>query len=413
MPRERRIIADLGPDPAAGLDEVQGQNWQQDWLALDHNSQPFTSLAFLRALQQSGSVDAKSGWQAHHLALFESNELVAFAPTYLKAHSHGEFVFDWSWADAYQRNGLAYYPKLLTAVPYSPISGQRLLVKSGHPQADELRQELVEFALQQCEQLGLSSWHCNFVADVDLPALSQPVEGSAAPTGLLPRFDWQFHWHNQGFSSFEDFLRTLRSKKRKNMLRDRRLVRDAGIRFERLSGHELGEQELDFIFSCYQRTFLLHGNHPALNREFFDLLVRDMPEAVLAVIALRDDQPLAMSFFLQGGGRLYGRYWGCLEDLPGLHFETAYHQGIEHCIATGLQVFEPGAQGEHKISRGFSPVKTQSFHYIRDPRFSEAIARYLRQEAEWLQDYEQRLQEHLPFRRNDLHDPTDFPIELP
>jgi predicted N-acyltransferase len=376
---------------------------------LNHAGQPFLSLAFLRALQQSGSVDAASGWQAHHLALFENDELVAFAPTYLKTHSHGEFVFDWSWADAYQRHDLAYYPKLLTAVPYSPIGGSRLLVRSGHPQAAELRRELISFALQQIEQLGLSSWHCNFVAGEDLPALLEQANEAAGTGPLLPRFDWQFHWHNQGFGSFEDFLRTLRSKKRKNMLRDRRLVRDAGIRFRRLPGHELGDQEVDFIFACYQRTFLLHGNHPALNREFFAMLVQDMPEAVLAVFALRDEQPIAMSFFLQGGGRLYGRYWGCLEDLPGLHFETAYHQGIEHCIATGLQVFEPGAQGEHKISRGFSPVKTQSFHFIRDPRFSEAIARYLKQEAEWLQDYQQRLQAHLPFHRNN---PADIPIEL-
>lgn len=409
MPREARVIKDLGPGPTAGSGQTREPDWQKHWAALNHAGQPFLSLAFLRALHQSGSVDSSSGWQAHHLALFENDELVAFAPTYLKAHSHGEFVFDFSWADAYQRHGLAYYPKLLTAVPYSPISGGRLLVKTGHPQAAELRQELIAFALQQCEQFGFSSWHCNFVADEDLPALLEQSNDASDIGPLLPRFDWQFHWHNQGFGSFEDFLRTLRSKKRKNMLRDRRLVRDAGICFRRLSGHELDEQAVDFIFACYQRTFLLHGNHPALNREFFALLVRDMPEAVLAVFALRDEQPIAMSFFLQGGGRLYGRYWGCLEDLPGLHFETAYHQGIEHCIATGLQVFEPGAQGEHKISRGFSPVKTQSFHFICDPRFSEAIARFLKQEAEWLQDYQQRLQALLPFHRNN---PADIPIEL-
>lgn len=401
MQCEGRIITDLC------------QVNEQDWSLMDHGDQPFLALPFLRAMQLSASADTTTGWQAHHLALFENDQLVAFAPTYLKAHSHGEFVFDWSWADAYQRHGLAYYPKLLTAVPYSPITGSRLLVRTGHPQAAQLRQQLIEFALAQCEQLNLSSWHCNFAAGSDLDVL-QSQTGAAANAGqLLPRYDWQFHWQNQGFTSFAEFLATLRSKKRKNMLRDRRLVRDAGFQFRRLQGSELEPADIDFIFACYQRTFLLHGNHPALNREFFTLLIQTMPAAVVVVIAFRADQPIAMSFFLQGGGRLYGRYWGCLEDVPGLHFETAYHQGIEHCIANGLDVFEPGAQGEHKISRGFSPVKTHSFHYIRDPRFSEAISRYLKQEAEWMADYRQRLESHLPFRQEiQLEKATDPEVQL-
>ncbi len=390
MPSEGRIITDLC------------QLREQHWSLLDHGDQPFLALPFLQALQQSGSADAATGWQAHHLAIFENDELLAFAPTYLKAHSHGEFVFDWSWADAYQRHGLPYYPKLLTAIPYSPITGSRLLVRRDHPQAPQLRQALIELALQQCRQLQLSSWHCNFVTEQELPELRSKQDCELAQGRLLPRSDWQFHWHNQDFNSFAEFLATLRSKKRKNMLRDRRLVRDAGVSFQRLIGTELKDADLDFIFACYQRTFLLHGNHPALNREFFAHLLQHMPEAVMVVIANRDDRAIAMSFFLQGGGRLYGRYWGCLEELPGLHFETAYHQGIEHCIETGLQVFEPGAQGEHKISRGFSPVKTQSFHHICEPRFSEAIERYLQQEADWMSDYGQRLQDHLPFRQEEL-----------
>lgn len=395
MTCEGRIITDLLQiDPA-------------DWALLDHGDSPFLALPFLQALQQSGSADAATGWQAHHLALFENQSLVAFAPGYLKSHSHGEFVFDWSWADAYQRHGLPYYPKLLTAIPYSPVAGPRLLVRRGHPKAFQLRQQLREMALQQCRQLQLSSWHCNFVVTDELPALHEKTQCEVSKGRLLPRCDWQFHWQNQNFKSFEEFLATLRSKKRKNMLRDRRLVREAGISFQRLNGAELGDEQLDFIFACYQRTFLLHGNHPALNREFFARLLQHMPEAVMVVIASRDPQPIAMSFFLQGGGRLYGRYWGCLEELPGLHFETAYHQGIEHCIENGLQVFEPGAQGEHKISRGFSPVRTNSFHHICDPRFSAAIERYLQQEAAWMNDYGQRLQDHLPFRQED-----SLPLEI-
>ncbi len=389
MKGEGRIITDLGQLKLA------------DWALLDHGDSPFLALPFLQALQESGSANASTGWQAHHLAVFENDELVAFAPSYLKSHSHGEFVFDWSWADAYQRHGLPYYPKLLTAIPYSPITGPRLLVRRNHPQALQLRQQLVELALQQCRQMRLSSWHCNFVKADETPALHEKTACEVAEGRLLARCDWQFHWQNQGFKNFEEFLTTLRSKKRKNMLRDRRLVRDAGIRFQRLNGTELGVEQLEFIFACYQRTFLLHGNHPALNLEFFDRLLQRMPEAVMVVIAARDEQPVAMSFFLQGGGRLYGRYWGCLEDLPGLHFETAYHQGIEHCIETGLGVFEPGAQGEHKISRGFSPVRTSSFHHICDPRFSAAIEQYLQKEAEWMSDYGERLQDHLPFRQQD------------
>jgi len=389
MLREGRIITDLGQLDA------------KHWCLLDHGDHPFLALPFLLAMQQSGSANAETGWQPHHLGLFENDELVAFAPTYLKSHSHGEFVFDWSWADAYQRHGLPYYPKLLTAIPYSPITGSRLLVRRGHPQAEQLREELVALALQQCRLMQLSSWHCNFVAADELPALRRRVDCEIGEGRLLPREDWQFHWHNQGFKSFTEFLATLRSKKRKNMLRDRRLVREAGIRFQRLNGTELKATDLDFIYACYQRTFLLHGNHPALTREFFELLLQHMPAAVMVVIASRQDQPIAMSFFLQGGGKLYGRYWGCLEELPGLHFETAYHQGIEHCIESGLQVFEPGAQGEHKISRGFSPVQTHSFHHISDPRFSKAIENYLQQEAAWIRDYGQRLQEHLPFRQED------------
>ena len=406
MLREARIVTDLGTLP------------ENEFSQLDHAGNPFLALPLLRALEDSGSADAASGWLAHHLALFENDKLVAFAPTYQKAHSHGEFVFDWSWADAYQRHGRRYYPKLLTAIPYSPIPGPRLLVQQGHPQEDELRNELIALAMSQCQQLKLSSWHCNFIDDKAFEALAAapPLSPEAEPavsTGELPkvqksepkplellrRNDWQFHWHNQDFSSFTEFLGTLRSKKRKNMLRDRRLVRDAGIQFRRLQGSDIKPADLDFIFSCYQLTFLQHGNHPALTRQFFELILQDMPDALLAVIAMRGDERIAMALYLQGGGRLYGRYWGTMEEIPGLHFETAYHQGIEHCIETGLFAFEPGAQGEHKISRGFSPVKTQSTHLIRDPVFHDAIKRYLAQEADWMADYADKLDQRLPFRK--------------
>ncbi len=363
---------------------------QRAWDELDHADNPFVSFAFLAALESSGSVSAATGWQAHHLAVYEDERLLAFAPSYLKSHSHGEFVFDWAWADAYQRHGRAYYPKLLTAVPYSPVPGPRLLVRRDDPRGPALRRRLVQLALAECERLQLSSWHCNFVLEADAAALGHEP--------LLARTDWQFHWANRDYESFDEFLAQLRSKKRKNIKRDRRLVLEAGVRFEYRAGTNLSQGELEFVNTCYQATFLEHGNHPALNPAFFARLVHDLPDNVLVVLALRGDAPIAMSFCMVGGGRLYGRYWGCLESVPGLHFETCYHQGIEYCIAHGIAVFEPGAQGEHKISRGFIPVATRSFHYVRDAVFRKAIADYLQKELAWMEHYRQQLENLEPFR---------------
>lgn len=378
MSRSSRIVTSLA---AIG---------QREWEGLDHADNPFLSYPFLHALEASGSVCEETGWQPNHLCLYESDRLVAAAPTWLKSHSHGEFVFDWAWADAYQRHGLPYYPKLLTAVPYSPVPGPRLLVQRGRADAAVLREELVGLALAECERLGLSSWHCNFVAPNDEAALGHP--------GLLPRCDWQFHWFNRGYRSFDEFLSRLQGKKRKNMLRDRRLVQEAGVTLRHKSGAELSEADLDFIHACYEQTFLEYGNHPALNRAFFGRFAAEKPHALLAVIARREGRDMAMSLFLVGGGRLYGRYWGCLEHVPGLHFEAAYHQGIEYCIANGLAVFEPGAQGEHKISRGFEPVRTGSYHHVRHPVFRAAIGDFLQREKVSLDRYQEELALHSPYR---------------
>lgn len=363
---------------------------QLAWNELDHGDNPFVSFEFLCALELSGSVCAASGWQPHHLALYEDERLLAVAPSYLKSHSHGEFVFDWAWAEAYHRHGRDYYPKLLTAVPYSPVPGPRLLVRRTDPRGFTLRQQLVDLALAECERLQLSSWHCNFVLEPDAAALQREP--------LLARNDWQFHWTNRNYRDFDEFLGQLRSKKRKNIKRDRRLVHDAGVRFEYRSGAELSRHELEFVCACYQQTFLEHGNHPALNQAFFVRLVRDFPQNVLVVLALRGNESIAMSLCLVGGGRLYGRYWGCMETVPGLHFDTCYYQGIDYCISRGIAAFEPGAQGEHKISRGFIPVPTRSFHHVRDTIFRQAIADYLQKERDWMEQYRQHLEELEPFR---------------
>jgi predicted N-acyltransferase len=363
---------------------------QADWARLDHGDNPFVSHAFLAALESSGTIDARSGWTPQHLAVFEDDSLVACAPTYIKTNSHGEFVFDWAWADAYQRHGLPYYPKLLTAVPYSPVTGPRLLTRADHSARSGLRERLVESALELCEQRDFSSWHCNFTAEADRSALDL--------AGLLSRSDWQFHWRNDGYRDFEDYLGRLKSRKRKNIRRERRQVREAGIRFRWVTGDELTDRELEFIYACYVQTFRLYGNHPALTRKFFTDLAAGLGQGMRVALAERGTQAVAMSLFLVGGGRLYGRYWGSAEDLPGLHFEAAYYQGIEHCIAHGLDVFESGAQGEHKISRGFMPVRTRSFHHLREEVFRAAIAQYLDREQALLEEYREQVRQHDPYR---------------
>jgi predicted N-acyltransferase len=365
---------------------------ERDWNQLDHGDNPFLSHAFLNALEASASISANSGWQPHHLGLYQGERLVAFAPTYIKSHSHGEFVFDWAWAAAYQRHRLPYYPKLLTAIPYSPVTGPRLLVKTGHPDAGLLRQALVDLAIDECRTRDFSSWHCNFCNDTDAAVL--------ATDPLLARKGWQYHWFNQDYQSFDDFLAQLRSRKRKNIRRERRQVSESGIRFEWKSGAELSHRDHEFVYACYQNTFMAYGNHAALQAGFFRDIAEKMPGRVHVLLAKRDDRPIAMSFYLSGGGRLYGRYWGCMEEVPGLHFETAYYRGIEFCIEHGIRVFESGAQGEHKISRGFVPSATRSFHLVRNEAFRAAIAEFLDRENHGLDEYRAQLAAHDPFRRD-------------
>ena len=362
------------------------------WNRLDHGDNPFLSHAFLGGLESSGSVGPHSGWQPHHLALFEGDELAAIAPSYIKSHSHGEFVFDWAWADAYHRHGLQYYPKLLTGIPYSPVTGPRLLTRCGHPDPGILRRQLINFARDECDREDLSSWHVNFVADDDEQVLRD--------SPLLRRRDWQFHWRNDGYADFDDFLGRLRSRKRKNIRRERRQVNETKVQLRHITGDALQDDDLDFIHRCYLSTFRAYRNHPALNRDFFAHIATQLKEQLIVIEASRDGAPIAMALFLAGGGRLYGRYWGCEEDIPGLHFEVAYYQGIEYCIRHGLDVFESGAQGEHKISRGFLPTPTRSFHLIREEAFRSAISDYLLRENGWINEYREQLAPHDPYRRD-------------
>lgn len=381
MSFEARVITDFSQ-----VDQAQ-------WALLDHADNPFLAHAFLAGLEESGSIGPHAGWHPHHLAIYEGGELVAFAPTYAKDNSHGEFVFDWAWADAYQRNGVQYYPKLLTGVPYSPVTGPRLLTRQGCDRPAALKKALLGLALRSCKEQGFSTWHCNFVREDDFALLGE--------AGLLQRHDWQFHWVNQGYSDFDDFLAGLRSRKRKSIRRERRRVQETGLQFAWKTGSEIHETELDFIYACYLDTFRNYGNYPALKQSFFRSLAQRLDRRFHTVFALKDDEPVAMAVFLSGGGRLYGRYWGCREEIPGLHFETAYYQGIEFCIENGIGIFESGAQGEHKIGRGFVPTHTRSCHHVEHPLFRNAIAEHLEREKNWTEEYGGQLENRIPFRRDE------------
>jgi uncharacterized protein len=370
-----------------GVHEIASVAW--DGLRPDDN--PFVSHAFLRALEQSGCIRPEWGWQAHHLGLYERDRLVAAAPFYLKGNSHGEFVFDWSWASAWERAGGSYYPKLLNAVPYSPVTGPRLLTGRG-PQAPLLRRALVEAMRGECERLGLSSVHANFLADDE----TEPFDEGGAEPEWLPRSDVQFHWSNQGYRDFDDFLAALNHKKRKNIRHERRQVAASGLAVTVCSGSSLHLDEWRRVHALYAATFDAKGNHAALTPAFFSRL-RELGDSVQVALARRGDSIIAMALFLQSATTLYGRYWGASEDVPGLHFELCYYRGIEHAIVRGLRRFEPGAQGEHKLARGFMPVRTQSRHYLPDPGFRAAVQAALVHEAAAIDAYVDELAMHSPY----------------
>lgn len=352
------------------------------WDALRADANPFVSHAFLHALESSGCIRPDWGWQAHHLGLYEDGRLLAAAPLYLKGNSHGEFVFDWSWASAWERAGGEYYPKLLCGVPYSPVPGPRLL--AGTP---ALQRALVEAMHREADRLGLSSVHANFLQSAELAAFDE---------NWLVRSDVQFHWHNRGYRHFPDFLAALSHKKRKNILRERSQVAASGLAIEWRGGDTLSRDEWQRAHALYESTFEMKGNHAALTAAFFRRLGELGPTAQLALA--RDGETIvAMALFVQGGNVLYGRYWGAAVDVPGLHFELCYYRGIEHAIAQRLERFEPGAQGEHKLARGFLPARTHSRHYLANPDFRAAVAAALASEAEAVDAYAIELHNHSPF----------------
>ncbi|RAP57791.1 GNAT family N-acetyltransferase [Oleiagrimonas sp. MCCC 1A03011] len=365
------------------LDDIEASAWD----ALAGAANPFVSHAFLAGLERHDCIRREWGWQPHHLTLHDGERLIGAAPVYLKGNSHGEYVFDWGWAHAWEQAGGDYYPKLLLGVPYSPIPGPRLLVADGD-EAPALRRALIDALAEEARRHGLSSVHANFLTDDDLDAFDD---------AWLPRHDIQYHWHNRGYGDFADFLAALKHKKRKNIRHERRQVADSGLACAMVAGNRLSDAEWMQIHALYQATFDEKGNHAALTLDFFRHLAASLGDSVQVALARHGDDILAMALFLRGENTLYGRYWGTRVDVPGLHFELCYYLGIEHAIAHGLQRFEPGAQGRHKMARGFMPTRTHSRHFLVHEGFRAAVARALREEDEDMQVYAEELRVHSPY----------------
>lgn len=348
---------------------------------------PFTRHAFLSALQATGCVGDGTGWQPWFVCLHDrEGRLAAAAPLYLKSHSYGEYVFDWAWADAYRRHGLDYYPKGLVAVPFTPVPGPRLLARD-----DPARRALVDALLAESDRLGLSSLHVLFPGADDARAL--------AAAGMMQRRGVQFHWNNPGWRDFEDYLAALAQPKRKKIRAERRRVAEAGVTVRVVEGPDLQDADWDLFARCYRGTYAAHHSTPYLNRAFFRELARAMPGAVLMSIARHGERGIAAALLLRDGDAIYGRYWGALEHVPCLHFEASYYAPIEWAIARGIRRFEGGAQGEHKMARGFLPVETCSYHRLAHPAFADAVARFLEREAGGVDAYLDELDERSPLRR--------------
>lgn len=361
------------------------------WNRLAGSSQPFLRHEFLLALEESGCVTPRRGWTARHLILEDgAGQAIGAMPLYLKDHSRGEFVFDFAWANAYAQHGLAYYPKLLSAIPFTPAGGPRLLIEA-NADAGAVGAALCAAAGDYAREAGLSSWHILFPQERDATLLRA--------RGLIERRDCQFHWFNQNYDSFESFLATFTAEKRKKARRERRRVAEAGVEFDTLLGADIDSGLWQTLYGFYADTFYRHGHEPYLNLDFFKRIAASCPQQLMLKVARHGAEPIAVAIFFVGADTLYGRYWGAAGNFHSLHFETCYYQGIEFCIERKLQRFEPGTQGEHKVPRGFVPVITRSAHDIVDPRFAAAIRTFADREARSIDHYAAAIGEHVPYHR--------------
>ncbi len=370
-----RLVASLGAvDP-------------QQWNSLNPNANPFLRHEFLHALEDCGCVAPETGWEPCHLLAERDGHLVGAAPVYLKHHSYGEFVFDWAWADAYERSGRHYYPKLVNAIPFTPSVGPRLMG------AAEAREPLARAQRKLAEEHGLSSAHALFATDADAAAFTA--------SGFLTRSDCQYHWFNPGYADFDAFLATLTAAKRKKIRRERRRVAEAGITLEAFTADQLDEATWATVYDFYANTYHIRGQSPYLNLEFFLQLRQTMPEQVVVFLARHDRTPVAAALTLRDETTLYGRHWGARDDYHSLHFEACYYQGIDYCIRHGLRRFDAGAQGAHKLSRGFVPVTTHSFHWLTDRALRAAVRDFLRRETPLVDGYVSLQESHAPYRHEE------------
>lgn len=364
-----------------------------DWDAMAGADQPFLRHAFFAALARHGAVGGGSGWRPLYLTVRSADRLVGAVPLFLKDHSFGEFVFDWAWAGAHHRFGIPYYPKLVAAVPFTPVTGRRLLVHPGLDagEAAAVAESLMDAAMEAAHDTGASSLHWLFTDPQDAARLRR--------RGFMERNDCQFHWVNDGYAGFDDFLAALNSRARKKVRAERALVAGQGIRIEVLEGSAIPRGLWQDFHRFYASTFDRKGSEAPLARDFFPDIGRDLGDGTLLIVARRGDRPIAGALFFRGADALYGRHWGCSDDVPGLHFELCYYRAIEYCIERGIARFEAGAQGEYKARRGFRPVRTRSMHWIADPGLGAAIDDFLQRERHAMDEYLEELLERQPWRR--------------
>ena len=360
----------------------------QSWDALT-GGMPLLSHAFLSAMETSNSVGHGTGWQPCPMLVHDDRQLVGAIPLYVKSHSYGEYVFDWSWAEAYQRNGLNYYPKLIAAIPFSPVTSARILV-ADVANADSIQAVILQALLEVMHKHQMSSVHILFPDQASAELLKQ--------AGWMQRHGVQFRWENEGFENFDAFLSQLTQEKRKKIRQERRKVEATGVICRRIKGPQITEEEWDFFYQCYRNTYLEHRSTPYLSAEFFKSIALSMPEHILLVMASLDGVPIASALNFYDQDTLYGRYWGCMQYIPNLHFELCYYQAQAFCIEEKVRYFEGGAQGEHKLARGFKPKATCSFHQIADPVFAQSIADFLTRESLGVAEYTNELEQRAPFK---------------
>ena len=372
------FLTSIGDIPALEWDDIVGGDY------------PFMSHKFLWGLEKTGCTTADSGWQPCHAVLRTGRQAVAVMPLYLKSHSYGEYVFDWAWADAWKRVGLNYYPKLVSAIPFTPATGPRICVSAGQDYGNVLK-AFISAIQQFAERQHISSWHLLFP--------TQSVAEMLSAENLHVRTATQFHWFNEGFDSFDDFLATFTSRKRKSLKRERQRVAEQGLSLQTLVGDQISDAHWQQFYRFYQLTYAKRSGHGGyLNREFFTETAAGMGEQAVLVMAYHEEVAVAGALYFKSGDTLFGRYWGAEREFDCLHFEACYYRGIEYCIANGLRRFDPGAQGEHKIQRGFRPVKTFSNHWIADPQLSAAVGDFTQREHAQTDSYISQAAELLPFK---------------